>query len=109
MDMLHAAGWQVLEEREGGAAKSENVWSLAYIDALVLRDTLDAAAGSLDTTFGASGNDLIAARYKADGALLTTSYFSIAETCHESQRRQNAAAHAAATTHAEMSSLRDTI
>jgi uncharacterized delta-60 repeat protein/RHS repeat-associated protein len=54
-DYYHSAGWQVIEERSGGTATHQNVWSLAYIDALVLRDTLDAADGSLDTSFSGDG------------------------------------------------------
>jgi RHS repeat-associated protein len=34
----YSSSWQVLEEREANAAVAHNIWSLAYIDALVLRD-----------------------------------------------------------------------
>ena len=39
--LYYSANWQVLEEREGVGTtpKSQYVWSLAYVDALVLRDT----------------------------------------------------------------------
>lgn len=30
--------WQVVEEREGGTTKNQYIWSLAYIDAMVVRD-----------------------------------------------------------------------
>jgi RHS repeat-associated protein len=36
--LLYSAGWQVLEERIGGVAKTQYVWSPVYVDALVLRD-----------------------------------------------------------------------
>jgi RHS repeat-associated protein len=36
--LLYSAGWQVLEERVGGVAKTQYVWSPVYVDALVLRD-----------------------------------------------------------------------
>jgi RHS repeat-associated protein len=36
--LYYSAEWQVLEEREGGIAKPQYVWSPVYIDAMVLRD-----------------------------------------------------------------------
>ncbi len=37
-DLYYSASWQVLEERVGGAAQAQYVWSPVYVDALVLRD-----------------------------------------------------------------------
>jgi RHS repeat-associated protein len=37
-DLYYSAGWQVLEERQGGTVQAQNVWSPVYVDALVLRD-----------------------------------------------------------------------
>jgi hypothetical protein len=37
-DFYYTSDWQVLEERIDGVVVALNVWSLAYIDALVLRD-----------------------------------------------------------------------
>ena len=41
-DLYYSAGWQVLEERVNGAGKYRYVWSPVYVDAMVLRDRLDA-------------------------------------------------------------------
>ncbi|MFO0847175.1 MAG: RHS repeat-associated core domain-containing protein [Gemmataceae bacterium] len=37
-DLYYSAAWQVLEERQSGAAKTQYVWSPVYVDALVERD-----------------------------------------------------------------------
>jgi len=37
-DLYYSDQWQVLEERIGGVAKAQYVWSPEYVDALVLRD-----------------------------------------------------------------------
>jgi RHS repeat-associated protein len=37
-DLYYSAAWQVLEERQGSATKTQYVWSPVYVDALVLRD-----------------------------------------------------------------------
>ncbi len=37
-DLYYSSAWQVLEERVGGAAQAQQVWSPVYVDALVLRD-----------------------------------------------------------------------
>jgi hypothetical protein len=37
-DQYYSADWQVLEEKEGGTAKRQYVWSPVYVDAMVLRD-----------------------------------------------------------------------
>jgi RHS repeat-associated protein len=37
-DLYYSDDWQVLEERAGGSAKVQYVWSPVYVDALVLRD-----------------------------------------------------------------------
>jgi RHS repeat-associated protein len=37
-DLYYSAAWQVLEERVGGVAKAQYVWSPVYVDALVERD-----------------------------------------------------------------------
>jgi RHS repeat-associated protein len=42
-DLYYSAGWQVLEERLNGAEKYRYVWSPVYVDAMVLRDRLDAS------------------------------------------------------------------
>jgi RHS repeat-associated protein len=36
--LVYSAGWQVLEERVGGVATAQYVWSPVYVDALVARD-----------------------------------------------------------------------
>jgi RHS repeat-associated protein len=38
IDLYYSDRWQVLEERVGGQAKDQYVWSPEYVDALVLRD-----------------------------------------------------------------------
>ena len=35
---IETAGWQLAEERVGGVAKDQYVWSPVYVDALILRD-----------------------------------------------------------------------
>ena len=47
-DLYYSAGWQVLEERVGGAATKSYVWSPVYVDAMVARDRDTDANGSLD-------------------------------------------------------------
>src|SRR5262249_26476154 len=37
-DLYYSDQWQVLEERQGGVVKAQNVWSRVYVDALVERD-----------------------------------------------------------------------
>jgi RHS repeat-associated protein len=37
-DLYYSTGWQVLEERDGANVKAQNVWSVVYVDALILRD-----------------------------------------------------------------------
>ena len=37
-DLYYSDRWQVIEERVGGVAKAQNVWSDVYVDAMVLRD-----------------------------------------------------------------------
>jgi RHS repeat-associated protein len=37
-DLYYSSQWQVLEERVGGAATAQNVWSPVYVDVLVERD-----------------------------------------------------------------------
>jgi RHS repeat-associated protein len=37
-EFCYSDAWQVLEERVSGGVVAENVWGLAYVDALVLRD-----------------------------------------------------------------------
>ena len=37
--LYYSAGWQVVEERVGGAMTAQYVWSPVYVDALVERDT----------------------------------------------------------------------
>ena len=41
-DLYYSAGWQVLEERVNGSGKYRYVWSPVYVDAMILRDRLDA-------------------------------------------------------------------
>ncbi len=47
-DLYVSSADQVLEERVGGAATAQYVWSPVYVDALVLRDRDTDANGSLD-------------------------------------------------------------
>jgi hypothetical protein len=37
-DLYYSTSWQVLEERVGGQAQVQYVWSPVYVDAIVLRD-----------------------------------------------------------------------
>src|SRR5438552_12956920 len=50
--LYYSANWQVLEEREGVSTtpKSQYVWSIAYVDAMVLRDRDVAVGGDLGKT-----------------------------------------------------------
>lgn len=67
----YSAAWQVLEEREGGTVKNQYVWSLAYIDAMVLRDRDLNADGSLEERLYAQqdANANITAVIDANGAV----------------------------------------
>jgi RHS repeat-associated protein len=47
-DLYFSSAWQVLEERVGGQAQVQYVWSPVYVDALVLRDRDTDANGSLE-------------------------------------------------------------
>jgi RHS repeat-associated protein len=47
-DLYYSAGWQVLEERQGGQVQARNVWSPAGVDTLVLRDQSSLHNGTLD-------------------------------------------------------------
>ncbi len=47
-DFYHTKDWQVAEERLGGAVQAHYVWSLAYVDGLVLRDRDTGGASDLD-------------------------------------------------------------
>jgi RHS repeat-associated protein len=47
-DLYYSAAWQVLEERVGGQAQVQYVWSPVYVDALVLRDRDADSNGSLE-------------------------------------------------------------
>jgi len=46
-DLYYSDQWQVLEERVGGSAKVQYVWSAVYVDALVLRDRDATGGGTL--------------------------------------------------------------
>ncbi|WP_406694560.1 RHS repeat-associated core domain-containing protein [Singulisphaera sp. Ch08] len=47
--LYYSVQWQMLEERVGGLAVAQNVWSPIYIDALVLRDRdADGLGGTLE-------------------------------------------------------------
>lgn len=47
-DLYSSTAWQVLEERVGGQAVAQSIWSPVYVDALVLRDRDTNADGTLD-------------------------------------------------------------
>ncbi len=47
-DLYYSDAWQVLEERVGGQARVQYVWSPVYVDALVLRDRDTNGDGTLD-------------------------------------------------------------
>lgn len=47
-DLYYSAAWQVLEERVGGSAVVQYVWSPVYVDTMILRDRDTDANGSLD-------------------------------------------------------------
>jgi RHS repeat-associated protein len=46
-DQYYSAKWQVLEERQANVVRVQNVFSLVYIDALVLRDRDPSGSGTL--------------------------------------------------------------
>jgi RHS repeat-associated protein len=46
-DLYYSPSWQVLEERVGGQAKAQYVWSPVYVDTLVERDRDATGSGSL--------------------------------------------------------------
>ena len=41
LDLYFSKDWQAVEEQAGGVMQAQYVWSAAYIDALVERDTSD--------------------------------------------------------------------
>lgn len=45
-DLYYTSSWQMIEERESGAAVARYVWSPVFVDALVLRDRDANASGS---------------------------------------------------------------
>ena len=47
-DLYYSDAWQVLEERVGGQVKAQYVWSLVYVDALILRNRDSNGDGTLD-------------------------------------------------------------
>jgi RHS repeat-associated protein len=47
-DLYYSAAWQVLEERVNGQVQAQNVWGIAYVDELVLRDQSSQGNGVLD-------------------------------------------------------------
>ena len=47
-DLYYSANWQVIEERQGSQLLAQNVWSLAYIDAMICRDQDSNSDGTLD-------------------------------------------------------------
>lgn len=47
-DLYYSDQWQVLEERVAGEVVNQYVWSLTYIDAMILRDRATATPGVLD-------------------------------------------------------------
>ncbi len=46
--LYYSANWQVIEEQVSGNTVTQNVWSIVYIDALILRDRDTDSNGSLD-------------------------------------------------------------
>ncbi|MDW8244652.1 MAG: RHS repeat domain-containing protein [Thermogemmata sp.] len=55
----YSSSWQVLEERVGGQARVQYVWSPVYIDALVLRDRDANGDGTLEPALvGGAGCEL---------------------------------------------------
>jgi RHS repeat-associated protein len=47
-DLYYSMNWQVLEERVAGVARVRNVWSVGYVDAMLLRDRDADNNGSLE-------------------------------------------------------------
>ena len=43
-DLYYSAGWQVVEERQGGSVKYQNVFRPVYVDAVVARDDVSTGA-----------------------------------------------------------------
>ncbi len=73
-DLYYSNNWQVLEERSGSTVKDQYVWSIAYVDAMVLRDS-NATSGDLGKTGSGLGQRLYVqqdANYNVT-ALLNTS------------------------------------
>jgi RHS repeat-associated protein len=56
-DLYYSAAWQVIEDREGGDVKAQQVWSAVYVDAMVLRD-VDADGSSGTGDLGRPGSGL---------------------------------------------------
>ncbi|MBX9582155.1 MAG: hypothetical protein K2X87_17765 [Gemmataceae bacterium] len=54
-DLYYSAGWQVVEERVGGATTARYVWSPVYPDAPVLRDRDAAGAAAMAEEAAAAG------------------------------------------------------
>lgn len=67
-DLYYSAAWQVLEERAGGAAKAQYVWSPVYVDALVLRDRDADGNGSLEERLWAQQDANFNVTALADGS-----------------------------------------
>jgi RHS repeat-associated protein len=71
-DLYYSDRWQIIEEREAGIPKSQYVWSVQHIDALVLRDRDADAYGSLEQRLYVlqEGNHTITSIVSATGSAL---------------------------------------
>jgi RHS repeat-associated protein len=56
-ELYYSPAWQVIEDREGGDVKAQQVWSAVYVDAMVLRD-VDADGSSGTGDLGRPGSGL---------------------------------------------------
>ena len=77
-DLFYSAQWQVLEERVGGAATTQYVWSPVYVDALLERDR--DADGNAGTGTGGREERLYALQ---DANWNVTSLIDTSETVRE--------------------------
>jgi len=92
-DLYYSAGWQVLEERVNGTGKYRYVWSPVYVDAMVLRDRLDATEriwvqqdANFNVTAITDGSGAVLERYAYDSygkvTVLNASWAAISSSAY---------------------------
>ena len=93
-DLYYSAGWQVLEERVNGSGKYRYVWSPVYVDAMILRDRLDASEriwvqqdANFNVTAITDNSGVILERYAYDSygkvTVLNASWTAISSSAYE--------------------------